>query len=167
PTDYLDDVRALGELWQQALMAASPMSSAIVGHAADPNPEARWTLAEISAALDSPGSTAPQATPLPVPASADSEPPIPAAAVAGPSIPVSDDAPGPPQSLPARSERAASQRYPAWTFVGAGRVLILVLAVNRSRLADFKIQSSGAAVPAPAAMPAIVPGPLEPKVPRP
>ena len=49
---YGNDVRLLGELWQQALMAASPKSSEIAAHAADPNPQARWTLAEISAALD-------------------------------------------------------------------------------------------------------------------
>jgi eukaryotic-like serine/threonine-protein kinase len=51
---YRKDVRLLGDLWQQALMSASPKSSEIAAHAADPNPQARWTLAEISAALDPP-----------------------------------------------------------------------------------------------------------------
>ncbi len=48
---YRQDVRLLGDLWQQALMPASPKSAEIAGHTADPNAETRWTLAEISAAL--------------------------------------------------------------------------------------------------------------------
>ena len=51
---YREDVRLLGELWQRDLMSASPKSSQIAAHAADPNPQSRWTLAEISAALDPP-----------------------------------------------------------------------------------------------------------------
>jgi hypothetical protein len=43
---YRKDVRLLGDLWRQALMPASPKSPEIAAHAADPDPQARWTLAE-------------------------------------------------------------------------------------------------------------------------
>src|SRR5262249_38022042 len=36
-TAYREDVRLLGELWQQALMLASPRSEELAAHAADPN----------------------------------------------------------------------------------------------------------------------------------
>ena len=48
---YREDVRLLGELWQHALLPACSKSAEIAAHAADPNAETRWTLAEISSAL--------------------------------------------------------------------------------------------------------------------
>ncbi len=59
---YREDVRLLGRLWQQHLMKASPKSASLAAHAADPNPQTRWTLAEISAAL---GVSPPAAPPPP------------------------------------------------------------------------------------------------------
>src|SRR5260370_8550539 len=60
---YREDVRLLGEFWQQHLMSASPKSSQIAAHAADPNPQSRWTLAEISAALGPPVPAVPPPAP--------------------------------------------------------------------------------------------------------
>ncbi len=51
---YREDVRLLGNLWQQELMSASPKSREIAAHAADPDPQTRWTLAEIGDALNPP-----------------------------------------------------------------------------------------------------------------
>lgn len=80
---YREDVRLLGELWRQVLMPASPKSSEIAAHAADPDPLARWTLAEIGAALEDapplpitePPAAAPIAVEPPMPAPV-SEPPV-------------------------------------------------------------------------------------------
>ena len=71
---YRKDVRLLGNLWQQALMSASPKSSEIAAHAADLNPQTRWTLAEISAALNAPLPTVPPPAPPPPAASPVSVP---------------------------------------------------------------------------------------------
>ncbi len=80
-----EDVRLLGELWQQALMAASPKSAEIAVHTADPNAEARWTLAEISSALAE-GHREDAIPPLPPPAppiDVPSSPPAPGLRLAG------------------------------------------------------------------------------------
>jgi hypothetical protein len=60
---YSEDVRLLGELWRQVLMPASPRSAEIAAHATDPNPQTRWTLAEIEAALNPPARTTPAPPP--------------------------------------------------------------------------------------------------------
>ncbi len=57
PAASAEDIRALGLLWTQALMPASPYSAEIAPHAADPNSDTRWTLAEITAALNPPRAT--------------------------------------------------------------------------------------------------------------
>src|SRR5437899_2818070 len=84
---YREDVRLFGRLWQQHLMNASPKSASLAAHAADPNPQTRWTLAEISAALGQPipAPPLPAAPPLRV-ASPAPEPPAPAPPVIVPPL---------------------------------------------------------------------------------
>jgi hypothetical protein len=153
---YREDVRLLGELWQRELMSASPKSAQIAARAADPNPQSRWTLAEISAALD------PPVRAVPVPAAAP--PPavlIGAAPVATPQVSV------PPVAVPREtpaSERAATHPFPKWIFVGAAGVLLLVLGLNRRHATDVATPPPVAAVSLPAEAPA--PAPL-PKVAEP
>ena len=148
---YREDVRLLGEFWQRHLMSASPKSSQIAGRAADANPQSRWTLAEISAALD------PPIPHVPPPAAA---PPTPTPAAV---IPVAAHQVIMPEEAPAR-ERAATHPFPKWIFVGAAGVLLLVLGLNRRRPAEVASPSPVAAVSLPAEVPA--PAPL-PKVPEP
>ncbi len=66
-----EDILALGILWQQSLMPASPNSAAIAPHAADPNPQTRWTLDQITIAFNPPqpppAPAAPPRAPNPVP----------------------------------------------------------------------------------------------------
>jgi hypothetical protein len=133
---YREDVRLLGELWRQTLMSASPKSSEIAAHAADPDPQARWTLAEIGAALDY----------VPV----ISEPPV----CEPPVVP--NDAPGPPPSY----RRAARYRFPTkWIFAGAAAVVLLIFGLNRPRLSSVAGQSRVVSVSPPAATPAPEPKP--------
>ncbi len=159
---YREDVRLLGRLWQQHLMTASPKSASLAAHAADPNPQTRWTLAEISAALG-------PAPPPPRVASPAPEPPPPAPPVVAPPAlvpPVSappistrsspappvrvnlaeagDSMPGvrpdvrndAPPRLPSQrptSERAAGYHFPKWIFVAAAGLLLLILGLLRPR----------------------------------
>jgi eukaryotic-like serine/threonine-protein kinase len=146
-SSYREDVRLLGELWQRELMSASPKSSQIAGRAADPNPQSRWTLAEISAALDPP-----------IPAVPPPAPPLIAVPVSAP--PVAAHQVIVPKEAPA-AERAATHPFPKWIFVGAAGVLLLVLGLNRRRPADVATPPPVAAVSLPAEAP--VPAPL-PKV---
>jgi hypothetical protein len=154
---YREDVRLLGEFWQRHLMSASPKSSQIAAHAADPNPQSRWTLAEISAAL---GPPAPAVPPPPLTVAPVSAPPVAATPIAATLVaapPVSPhqviirkEAPAP--------ERATTHPFPKWIFVGAAGVLLLVLGLNRRRAADVAPPSPVAAVSLPAEAP--VPAPL-------
>ena len=154
---YREDVRLLGELWQRELMSASPKSSQIAARAADPNPQSRWSLAEISAALDPP-----------IPAVPPPAPPSLLTAAPGTAIPVAAHQVIIPKEAPA-AERAATHPFPKWIFVGAAGVLLLVLGLNRRRPADVATPPPVAAVSLPAEAP--VPGPLPkvaaPTVPKP
>ena len=158
---YREDVRLLGELWQRELMSASPKSSQIAGRAADPNPQSRWTLAEISAALGPPVA----AVPVPAAAPPPPVPPVHAAPVAAPQISV------PPVVIPKEapaSERTATHPFPKWIFVGAAGVLLLVLGLNRRR-PDVATPPPVAVVslPADAPVPAPLPRVTEPTAPVP
>jgi hypothetical protein len=132
-TAQADDIRGLGALWAQALMPASPRSAEIAPHASDPNPETRWSLAEITAALNPP--TAP--------------PPV-VSAPPAPVIPVKTPAPAPPTA--AMPEPAVPYNFPKWIVVGAAGLLLLILGLNLRRPAEVA-QSHPVApvsVPAPA-----------------
>jgi eukaryotic-like serine/threonine-protein kinase len=164
---YREDVRLLGELWQQALMPAFPMSAEIVAHTADPDPETRWTLAEIGAALagvyweDPPQSTVPAPAAPPTVSSPISEPPISAATVSAPPVAVPNDAPAPPPSRRRTLERANPFGFPKWIFVGAAGVLFLILGLHWLSPADTtQSQSQAASVSPPVETP--VPAPLPP-----
>ncbi len=172
---YREDVRLLGELWQRHLMPASAKSSVIAARAADPNPQTRWTLAEISVALQPPIRAVPPPSPPPapvaVPVKAAAEAAAPALAIPVLAAPVSDrQAAGRKE---ATEERAVTHPFPKWIFVGAAGVLLLVLGVNRRR-ADVIAPPPVAAVslpaeiPAPATLPkAVVPESVVPAVPKP
>lgn len=158
---YREDVRLLGDLWQRALMPASLKSSEIAAHAADPNPQTRWTLAEISAALNPPLPTVPPTAPPPtVVASPISAPPISLSPVSVPSAVVRNDAPALPPFNRRTPERATTYRFPKWIFVGAAGVLLLILGLNLRHAADVATQSRVASVPLPAETPAPAPVPL-------
>jgi eukaryotic-like serine/threonine-protein kinase len=120
---YSNDIALLGRLWQQALMAATPKSSELAAHAADPEPNARWTLAQISAALD-------ESVPaLPPPAA-----PSPIAVSEAPAV-VPDDEPV--QAAPRRSpEIARTGRFPKWVIVATAALVALILWLNRPRTED-------------------------------
>jgi hypothetical protein len=149
---YREDVRLLGELWRQTLMSASPQSSEIAAHAADPDPQTRWTLAEIGAALE-------HSPPLPTAPA----PPAAVSPVSEPSV-VPNDAPGPPPSY----RRAAAYRFPTkWIFAGAAAVVLLIFGLNRPRLSGVAGQSRVAAVRLPAATPAPLPKVAVPEAPKP
>ena len=156
---YRKDVRLLGNLWQQALMSASPKSSEIAAHAADPNPQTRWTLAEISAALNVPLPAVPPPAPPPPVASPVSLPPIPVAPVSVPPAVVrgksADVAPSDRRGV----EHATLRRFPKWIFVGAAGVLLLIAGLNRPRSADVATQPRVASVPPPSETPAPTPLP--------
>src|ERR1039458_5753012 len=114
-----EDIRLLGDLWRQALMPASAKSSEIAAHAADPDPQARWTLAEISAALDAPLPTAPPPAPPHSASSPISVPLISVSPVSVPPVAVRDDAPALPPSRLRTPERAMDYRFPKWIFLAA------------------------------------------------
>ncbi len=155
---YRKDVRLLGSLWQQALMPASPKSSEIAAHAADPNPQTRWTLAEINTALNAPLPTVPPPAP-PLPISAPiSVAPVSVSPVSVPPIVVRDDRPALPPSHRRTPEPAFENRFLKWIFVGAAGALLLVLGLSRPRPAGVATQSLAASVPHPAETP--VPAPL-------
>jgi hypothetical protein len=156
---YREDVRLLGELWQRELMSASPKSSQIAGRAADPNPQSRWTLAEISAALNPPVPKVPVPAAAPPPVA-----PVRAAPVATPRVSV------PPVVVPKEvpvTKRAATHPFPKWIFVGAAGVLLLVLGLNRRRPAEVASPVAAVSLPAEAPVPAPVPKVAEPKAPVP
>jgi hypothetical protein len=168
---YGEDVRLLGELWQQALLSASAQSVEIAAHAADPNPQTRWTLAEIGAALNPPVAAAPPAAAPP--AGQPPAPPLvvsPPIAAAPPAIrpPVNDAPVRPPsqESVPgSASEPSEAPRVPKWIFVGAAAVVLVVLGLNLPRSADVAAPSRVAPVapPVPTAPPAPVPKAAAPK----
>jgi hypothetical protein len=174
---YREDVRLLGRLWQQHLMNASPKSASLAAHAADPNPQTRWTLAEISAALGVSPPAAPPPPPLRV-ASPAPEPPPPASLAPTPAaivppvlapvavpVPISappaaaaplrarNDIPTRPPSQRPTSERAPAHRFPKWIFVAAAGVLLLILGLLRPRPAGVATQPVIASRPDPAPTP--------------
>jgi hypothetical protein len=124
PAATTEDIRALGILWTQALMPASPLSSEIAPHAADPNPGTRWTLAEIAAALNPPAPPAPVVV---------APPPPPPEAVTTP--------PPPPTAVP--------YSFPKWIIVGAAGLLLLILGLNLRRPAPEVAHPRPVAIPAP------------------
>jgi hypothetical protein len=156
---YRKDVRLLGDLWQQALLPASPRSAEIAAHAADPNPQTRWTLAEINAALNPPLPTVPPPVPPLTISSPISVPPFSASPVSGPPVPVRNDAPARPPSHRRPSERATAYRFLRWILVGAAGVLLLIVGLNRPRPASVATQSQVASVSLPAETPAPAPLP--------
>jgi hypothetical protein len=170
---YRKDVRLLGNLWQQALLPASPKSSEIAAHAADPNPQTRWTLAEINAALNPPLPNVPPPAPQLAASSPISSPisvaPVSISPVSGPPIVVRNDAPALPPSHRRPSERATTYRFLQWILVGAAGVLLLILGLNRSGPASVATQSLVASVSHPAETPAPAPLPQAavPKIPVP
>jgi hypothetical protein len=163
---YREDVRLLGDLWQRHLMAASPKSSQLAAHAADPNPNARWTLAEINAALGPPPPAAPPPPPPRV-ASLVAEPPVSEAPVSTPLVselpmsatpaPARNQVPAPPPYPRPASERAAPYRFPKWVFVGAAGILLLGLGLLRPRPAGVATRPPVAPVVLPAETPTPVP----------
>jgi hypothetical protein len=160
---YREDVRLLGDLWQQALMPASPKSAEIAAHSADPNPEARWTLAEISAALEPPLPTEPPPPPpLTVP------PPIPAPVISAAPAVVRNDAPALTPSHRGSAEHATSSGFPRWILVGAAGVVFLILGVHWLRPAEDATQARVASVspPVETAAPA-TPSLTAPAIPKP
>ena len=178
--DYRQDVRLFGELWQQALMAASPESERIAARAADPNPQTRWTLAEIRAALN----PAPRVEPAPPPAEptrasapvsvekrgetsaassgqrSQSYPVISPDYVADP--PVRNDAPSLPPSQRRMPEPVPAFRFPRWILVGTGIFLLLIFALNRSRRAEVTSQPPAVSAPATTGAPVAKPAPNPP-----
>ena len=128
---YGEDVRLLGELWQHALLSASPKSAEIAARATDPNPQTRWTLAEITAAMSPPVSAAP---PVVV------APPISAAPTGAPVRPLLPEGP---------AEPAVTPRVPKWILVGAAAVVLVVLGLNLPRSADVAGPPVATAPPAP------------------
>ena len=169
---YREDVRLLGELWRRHLMPASPRSSLIAAHAADPNPQTRWTLAEISAALESPVRAVPPLAPAPVPIAVPVHT-TPDAATPFLATPVLESQAVGRKEMTA-NERAATHPFPKWIFVGAAGVLLLVLGLNRRHTADVIAPPPVGAVslpaesPAPATLPkAGVPKSAVPPVPKP
>lgn len=130
------DIRLLGELWHEALLTASPRSAEIAAHAADRDPRARWTLAEIRAALN---------PPLPPPA-----PLVARQAVAAP-LPMA------PATVPPRRPVVPIFRYqfPKWPFLAATAALLVlifprpraVVVVPRSPLATVSSPTNAAPPP--------------------
>ncbi len=159
---YREDIRLLGDLWRQALMPASAKSSEIAAHAADPDPQARWTLAEISAALDAPLPAAPPPAPPPTASSPTSVPSISVSPVSVPPVAVRDGAPALPASRRRTPERAMDYRFPKWIFLAVAGVLLLIVALNRPHPAGTAAPSEVASVPPPAATPVPAPA-LAPK----
>lgn len=155
-SSYREDVRLLGELWQQALMPASPKSPEIAAHAADPDPNARWTLAEISAALDPPLPTVPP----PAPAPPVSVPIAERAVSASPVFSSAADAGNTAPSLPtSHAEPVAAKPFPKWILAGLAGVLLLIAGLNWPRSARIGTESRAAPVPLPAESPVSTPIP--------
>jgi hypothetical protein len=155
---YRKDVRMLGDLWQQALMAASPKSSEIAVHAADPNPQTRWTLAEINAALNPSIPTVPPPAPPLAISSPISVAPVSESTVSEPLTVVRDDAPALPPADRRPAEPATANRFLKWIVAGAAGVLLLIFGLNRPRPANVATQSRVASISLPAETP--VPAPL-------
>jgi hypothetical protein len=163
---YREDVRLLGELWQRHLMRASPRSSLIAAHAADSNPQSRWTLAEISVALEPPVRAVPP--PL-LPAAAPAPAPI--------AVPVLATTVSESRALARKEattdERVATHPFPKWIFVGAAGVLLLVVGLSRRRPAEVIAPPVAAvSLPAESKAPATppkeaVPESVVPAVPKP
>jgi hypothetical protein len=171
---YREDVRLLGRLWQQHLMDASVKSSALAAHAADPNPQTRWTLAEISAALDPPLPAAPNPHPPPRVASPAPEPPPPAPLISAPPTAAAPaiarqavPAPARPTSPRPTRERAPRYRFPKWIFVASAGVLLLILGLLRPRPAGVAAKPPivSKAVPAETPTPAPPPSAAPPVAP--
>jgi eukaryotic-like serine/threonine-protein kinase len=171
---YREDVRLLGELWQQALMPASPKSAGIAAHSADPNPETRWTLAEISVALAGAYAEAPPLPSVPPPAppltvSSEPqviEPQVTAPPVSAPPAVVGNDAPALPPSHRRTPEPATSPRFPKWIIVGAAGVVFLILGIHWLRPADGNTtppQVDSVSLPVETAVPAALPKTVAPK----
>jgi len=139
---YREDVRLLGELWRQALMPASPRSEEIAARAADPNPQSRWTLAEIHAALNPPSDAAP------VFGQPVGESPVPT-----PRAVADHDVASLPRSRRRTPEAVPVFRFPRWLLVGAGGFLLLVFALNWPRQGDVVTERRAAPVPATAETP--------------
>jgi eukaryotic-like serine/threonine-protein kinase len=178
---YREDVRLLGDLWRQVLMPASPKSAEIAAHTADPNPEARWTLAEISAALAGVDLEAPPLPTVPPPAppvtvsSQVSVPVTPVPQVAAPQVAepqvsappavVRNDAPALPPSHRRVPEPAASPRFPKWIIVGAAGVVFLILGLHWLRPGDVNTQAQvePVSLPVETSVPAPLPKTAAPK----
>ncbi len=163
---YRKDVQLFGELWQQALLPASPKSAEIAAHAADPNPETRWTLAEVSAALEPLAPPAPPPAPEPVVVAPIvlPVPPPPPPPVSEPKAVRMEMPPAPPRRIP---ERAGSSSFPKWALVAATGLLALVLALNWPRHVVVATQPPVAPVTVPAETPATVPTPTPALAPAP
>jgi hypothetical protein len=169
---YREDVRLLGNLWQQALMSASPKSAEIAVHTADPNAETRWTLAEISSALaggyrEDPVPTLPppplnvlsQVSVPQVSVAQVSEPPIsepqasePQASepqVSEPQAVLHNDTPALPPSHRRAPEPAASSGFPKWIVVGAAGVVFVILGLHWRGPSDVATQSQATSVSLP------------------
>jgi hypothetical protein len=164
---YREDVRLFGEFWQRALMAASVRSAEIAAHAADPNPEARWTLAEIHDALEPiavapplpvvPPVASPVAVSAPVAESPSIEPPI---LEVPPVTPGVREAPTRAKSERLRPEGIAPHRFPKWILAAIAGLLLLIFAINRPRSADLNTQSRVALEPS------AVEAPVSPSLPK-
>ncbi len=168
---YREDVRLFGELWREALMPASPKSVELAAYAADPNPESRWTLAEIASALQR--ATFPPPLPVAPPPAPPSLPPPPGPAFkpVEPPAAVRKDPPSlPPLPRPAREE-AAPRSVPKWIPVGAAAVLLLILGIHwwgsAGPASPSKVASASRSADAPASAPAPVPNTAAPKAPAP
>jgi len=150
---YREDVLLLGNLWRQALMAASPNSEELVAHAADPDPKTRWTLAEIHVALN------PPAPPPPAPEEAY---------IIKETVPesqVRSEPPPLPRSVRRAPDPGIAFRFPRWILVGAGIFLLLIFALNRSRRAE-PTAAPAQAIPAPPP-PVQLPAPPPTRLPQP
>jgi hypothetical protein len=189
---YRKDVRLLGELWQQVLLPASTNSAEIAAHAADPDPDARWTLAEIAAALEPLPITPLPITPLPItplpvipmPPTAPPpglpvtvSPPIPEPPVSTPLVPPvsappvtvrndTNDAPPVPLSRPRPRERATLYGLPKWIWAGAAGVVVLILGLHWRHPADAPSESRVASVSFPVEAPAPAPVPMPTSLPK-
>jgi hypothetical protein len=166
--DYREDVRLFGELWHEALMPASPRSEELAAHAADPNPQTRWTLAEIHALLSPPLTTEPPPeltsdvlSPLVAPAMVET--PV---VTAWPSD--GGDVPPLPRSRPSAPREVPIFHFPRWILVGAGAFLLLIFALNRPQRADVArpdVAKEPHVVPTPAPAPVEAPPPAPLKAP--
>ena len=185
---YREDARMLGELWRDSLMPACPKSAEIVAHAADPNPESRWTLAEIASALARAPLPPPQPVAPPAPVVATPTLLAPVAAPPAPPTPIAPPVVTPPVAMPeprepvvaVRRERPTlpplprpvrepepSRGIPKWIPVGAAALLLLILGIHwwgsSGSAAPPKAVSASRNADPPAATPAPEPKPSAPK----